>query len=194
MLSMTSSPTRRWPSRSGEPFGLQSVLELGWRWRAEARLYLSLPPARQDLTQGQWPEGQFIFGVEGRGGRDSNPTGLCWPSAHSVQCEPEESCRRLTQTWVQAWKPDYSLNRTKGSSAIQCCQWHHRPPEGEQVEVGSHSASNLSLTLDTAPGFGSVAELNFGCCLLCLYSVGRYHTARPSEVFLYTGSSLIKYK
>ena len=43
--------------------------------------------------------------------------------------------------------PDNSLNWTKRSRVIQCCQRHHRPPEGGQAKAGSHSASNLSLTL-----------------------------------------------
>ena len=33
------------------------------------RRYLSLPPTKQDLTQGQWPEGRFIVGVKRGGGR-----------------------------------------------------------------------------------------------------------------------------
>ena len=28
-------------------------------------LYLSLPPTRQDLTQGRWPEGRFLWGFRG---------------------------------------------------------------------------------------------------------------------------------
>ena len=31
----------------------------GWRERVKEIIYLSLPPTRQDLTQGQWPEGRL---------------------------------------------------------------------------------------------------------------------------------------
>ena len=36
---------------------------------SESRFYLSLPPTRQDLTQGQWPEDQLKMGIRGRKGR-----------------------------------------------------------------------------------------------------------------------------
>ena len=49
--------------------------------------------------------------------RDANLAGLCWSSAHLVQCKPDEPS--WTQTWVQALMPDYSRNWTKESSAIQ---------------------------------------------------------------------------
>ena len=98
------------------------------------RLYLFLPSARQDLTQGQWPEGRLKVGiVEGKGSlgmsRESNPAGLCQSSAHLVQCEPDEPSWTWTQTWVQAQMPDYSLNWTTRSSAILAGQWplHAQP-------------------------------------------------------------------
>ena len=112
------------------------------------RRYLSLPPTRQDLTQGQWSEGRFIVGVKGGGSgssRDSNPAGLFWSSANLVQCEPDDPCWIWTQTWVQAWRPDYSLNWTKRFNAIQCWSKTSSPPKGDPAE--SHSTSNLSLTL-----------------------------------------------
>ena len=31
--------------------------------------YLSLPPTKQDLTQGQWLEGRLIVGIKGGAGR-----------------------------------------------------------------------------------------------------------------------------
>ena len=39
----------------------------------------------------------------------------------------------------------HSLNLTRKSCAILCCQW----PTGVPAEAGGHSASNLSLTLST---------------------------------------------
>ena len=70
-----------------------------------------------------------------------------------VQCEPGEPCWIWTQTWVQARMPDYSLNRTKRTNVIQCCQRHHRPPKAESL-----SAANLSLIFNTAPGRSPAAE------------------------------------
>ena len=58
------------------------------------------------------------------------PAGLCWSSAHLVQCRPDEPSWSWTQTWVQACMPDYSLNWTTRSSAIQGgqrCQWCSLP-------------------------------------------------------------------
>ena len=60
-------------SRSQEPFGLESVLALEIAVKVQipppgsgpTRRYLSLPPTKQDLTQGQWPEGRFIVGFKG---------------------------------------------------------------------------------------------------------------------------------
>ena len=54
------------------------------------------------------------------------PASLCWSSAHLVQCGPDEPCWTLIQIWIQARMPDYSLNWTARSSAIQRrqrCQW-----------------------------------------------------------------------
>ena len=90
---------------------------------------------------------------KGRSGsnRGSNLAELCKSSTHLVQCKTDEPCRTWTQTWIQAGMPNNSLNWTKWSSDIQCCQWHYRQPEGGSAEARSHLASNLSLTLDTAP-------------------------------------------
>ena len=51
--------------------------------------------------------------------RCSSPAELCWSSAYLVQCGPDEPSWTWTQIWVQAWMPDYSLNWTARSSAIQ---------------------------------------------------------------------------
>ena len=90
-------------------------------------IYMSLPPIRQDLTQGQWPEGQLKVGILGRGMLGTSPAGLCWSSTYLVQCGPDEPSWSWTQIWVQACIPAYSLNWTARSSAIegeqrcQCC-------------------------------------------------------------------------
>ena len=53
----------------------------------------------------------------------------CWSMlvmAHLAQCGPNEPSWTWTQIWVQACMPDYSLNWTARSSAIQGgqrCQW-----------------------------------------------------------------------
>ena len=61
-------------------------------------------------------KGRFILETGMLGScRGSNPAGLCWSSAHSVQCEPDELCWRWTQTWAQARMPDNSLNWTNKS-------------------------------------------------------------------------------
>ena len=80
--------------------------------------------------------------------RDSNPVGLYWSSTHLVLCEPDEPCWTWAQIWVQALMSDYSLNWTKGSSAIQCCQWHHRPPPQRRWPSRSWEAFDLKYILD----------------------------------------------
>ena len=80
------------------------------------------PPTRQDLTQGQWPEGRLKVGIRGgertSSSQGSKPAGLSWSLAHLVLYEPDEPSWTWTQTWVQAQMPDYSLNWTTRSSAI----------------------------------------------------------------------------
>ena len=44
------------------------------RENGTARRYLSLPPTRHDLTQGQKPEGRLKWGIKGRGGRERAET------------------------------------------------------------------------------------------------------------------------
>ena len=118
---------------------------------------------------------------KGRSGssRNSSPAGLYWSSAHLVQCEPDELCRTWLQTWVQARMPDDPLNRTKRSSVIQCCQRYHRSLESGPAEAGSHSASNLSLTLNIAPG----RRVNFWLLPLCLYCVSRCFSTGRGKYF-----------
>ena len=78
------------------------------------RSYLSRPPTRPDLTQGQWPKGQL---------KEGNWERECHALAHFVQCEPDEPSWTWIQIWVQAWMLDYSLNWTMRSSAILAGQW-----------------------------------------------------------------------
>ena len=42
---------------------------------------------------------------------------------------------------------------------------HQPPPDGGPVEIGSLSALNLSLTLNTALGRSPTGQLTFSCCL-----------------------------
>ena len=60
----------------------------------------------------------------------SSPAWLCCSSAHLVQCKPDEPSWTWTQIWIQARLPDYSLNWTARSSAIQGrqrYQWCNSP-------------------------------------------------------------------
>ena len=74
--------------------------------------------------------------------RGLNPTGLCGSSTHLVQCGSDEPSWTRNQIWVQARMPDYSLNWTTGSSAIQRWQRWKRcssppPTEGGPAEAGA---------------------------------------------------------
>ena len=94
--------------------------------------YLFLPPTSQDLTQGQWLEGQLLWGFRLGTSRGLSPAGLCWSSASLVQCGSDEPSLTWTQIWVQACMPDYSLNWTARSRAIQGwqkCQWCSLPTQ-----------------------------------------------------------------
>ena len=111
----------------------ETVLSCVTSWvTIEVDICLCLPPGRtwhkvNDLKvdySGNWEK------VRSGSSRDTTLAGLCWSSAHFVQCEPNELCRTWTQSYVRARMPDYSLNWTKRSSDIKYCQWHHRPPEG----------------------------------------------------------------
>ena len=58
---------------------------------------------------------------------------------HLVQCGPKKPSWIWTQTWVQAQMPDYSLNWTKRSSAIQSVKGVNvavRQPEGSPARPG----------------------------------------------------------
>ena len=48
-----------------------------------------------------------------------SPAGLYWSLAHLVQCRPNGPSWTWTQIWVQACMPDYSVNWTARSRAIQ---------------------------------------------------------------------------
>ena len=64
--------------------------------------------------------------------RGSSPTALYWSSAHLVQCGPDEPSWSWIQIWVQVRIPDYSLNWTARSSAIQGrqrCQYCSSPTQ-----------------------------------------------------------------
>ena len=84
--------------------------------------YLSLPPTRQDLIQGQKPEGQLKWGQRGGEGRARAKTRtllVCaahWPTNCNVGLMSQEVSG--TQIWVWEQMPGYSLNSTAKSSAI----------------------------------------------------------------------------
>ena len=130
-----SSLTRRWPSWSRGLFGLKS---------AGHRLLFNVgthPPKGGLAEAGGLSasslqrHGHLELGErkvkEGRGSldpsRNSSAAGLCWSSAHLVQCGLDEFSWSWTQIRVQARMTDYSLNWTARSSAIrgwqrcQCC-------------------------------------------------------------------------
>ena len=69
------------------------------------------PAEAGDLLAKAWPP--KVRGEEGRGrsdpSRSSSAAGLCWSSAHLVQCGPDEPSYTWTQTWVQACMPVVSL-------------------------------------------------------------------------------------
>ena len=86
-------------------------------------LYLSLPPTRHDLTQGQKPEGPIKVGIKGRGrsgrSRDSNPACLCCSSAHLVQCEPDEASSFTNPNVGPGTYASLRLKLDAWSSAVQ---------------------------------------------------------------------------
>ena len=101
----SSWPTRRLPSRSWRPIRprvcswFRAPIRHEWQTAQPkgrgVAYYLSLPPTRHDLTQGQKPEGSIKVGIKGRGksgtSQDSSPAGQCCWSAHLVQCELDEA-------------------------------------------------------------------------------------------------------
>ena len=74
--------------------------------------YQTALDARSD-NSGGWGRGRLSTS------QGSSPAGLCWSSTHLVQCGPDEPSWSWTQIWVQAHMPDYCLNWTARSSAIQ---------------------------------------------------------------------------
>ena len=94
--------------------------------------YLSLPPTRRDLTQGQWPEGRLQWGLEeGKVRHESKlePSLTMLLICHLVRSGPDEPSWTWTQIWVQVCMPGYSLNWTARSTAIQRCQWCSSPTQ-----------------------------------------------------------------
>ena len=63
-------------------------------------------------TDRSWNIIIVVFYGRGRSGtsRGLSPAGLCWSSSHFELCAPDEPSWTWTQTWVQAWMPDYRLN------------------------------------------------------------------------------------
>ena len=107
--------------------------------------YLSLPPNRQDLTQGQWPESRLYWGF--RGGEDRRRAETRALQVYACHWPTDEPRWSWAQIWVQARMPDYSLNWTARSSALQggkrcpCCSSpNQRWPSRSQGPFGLKSA------------------------------------------------------
>ena len=77
-------------------------------------VYLSLPPTRQDLTQGQKTEGRLKWGWKGGEGRERAETRtLLVYAAHRLTWCNVSLVRQAvsrTQMWVRARMPGYGLN------------------------------------------------------------------------------------
>ena len=129
-------------------------------------LYL---PSDRTWYKVKWPEGRTIVGV--RGGE-----GWAWLSlslAHLVQCRPDGLSWAWTQTWAQGRMPDYSLNWTARSSAIQGVKGETNaacPSEGGPVQL-KPGAFRPQVS----------AGMWLGRWLLGLYSGWRYFSAGPSK-------------
>ena len=97
-------------------------------------VYLSLPPTRHDLTQGQKPEGRLKWGKRGGEGweRVETRTLLVYDAHRLTWCyvSLKRQAVSRTQMWVGACMPGYGLNKTAKSSAI------HRFQESPQGLVG----------------------------------------------------------
>ena len=104
--------------------------------------------------------GSIIVGIKGRGrsgtSQGSSLAGLCWSSAHLVQCAPDEPSWSWTQISVQACMPDYSLNWTVRSSTIQggkrcqyCSSFTWRWLSRSQRPFGLESAIGFDIPSDT---------------------------------------------
>ena len=82
--------------------------------------------------------------------KELSPASLCWSSAHLVSCELDEACS--TWTWVQAQMSNYSLNRTKTSSAIQCFSMTSSPTRRwssrKQEPFGLKSVLDLEIMVE----------------------------------------------
>ena len=97
---------------------------------------LCLPPGRTWHMVNDPKVGLNLGLGEGTVGtsRGSNPAGLCWSSAHLVQCEPDEPSCTWTQTWVQARMPDYSLNWTTRVQCYTCWSMAVVRPPSQKTE------------------------------------------------------------
>ena len=86
-------------------------------------IYLSLPPTRHDLTQGQEARRPIKVGIKGRGrsgtSRDSNPACLCCSSAHLVQYEPDEASSFTNPNVGPGTYASLRLKLDAWSSAVQ---------------------------------------------------------------------------
>ena len=157
----------------------------------DRRFDICLSPTRLDLKQSQWPEGRFIVGLREEGGKrrggtsqGSSPVGLCWSSAHLVQCKPDEPNWTWTQTWVRARLLDYSLNwpgcpmlvkdviahpkvaqPNPGAIRPRICPWPWRAEEEQ----------------NPSPGRNPATDSIFSCCLLYSFSDGRCYMTGLSE-------------
>ena len=81
--------------------------------------------------------------------------GLCCSSAHLVQCGPIEPSWSLNQIWVLARMPDYSLNWTAKSSAIQegqRCQCCSSPTRRWPSRCWSPFDLESAIDFDTSSG------------------------------------------
>ena len=110
-------------------------------------LYLSLPPIITGLHTRSMTQKSIIVGVRGgEGWAQVEARALLDYAGHrpTVQCGPDEPSWTWTQIWVQARMPDYSLNWTARSSAIQGWQWCQRCSSPTQMWL-SWSQSPYSL-------------------------------------------------
>ena len=113
----------KWRKNPYNNFNYEQIVQTNFGCYFECGICLYLPP------DGIWhkvndPKVGLKWGL-GKVGSNlgSNPAGLCWSSAHLVQCEADEPSWTWTQTWVPAWMLDYRLNWTKRSSAILAGKW-----------------------------------------------------------------------
>ena len=88
------------------------------------------------LTQDQWPEGRLEWGFRGEEGR----------SRAEAESSTQHNVGLMTQIWVQARMPDYSLNWTAKSQGWQRYQWYSSP--SQRWPSRSLSVSSLLWNID----------------------------------------------